>query len=105
MINEKPIKLFIYQPVYLAGKGKDAKPEYIKSIIVNFPFCRIEVGDVFTGEKRSKDYYKLDPKTESKVAAVRYNYAGHGCCIVILEDKVLKSNEEINQFVAGKGCV
>lgn len=105
MINEKPIKMFIYQPIYLKGKGKDVKPEYKKSIIVNFPFCRIEVGDVFTGEKRSKDYYKLDAKSESKVAAVRYNYAGHGCCVVILEDKVFKTQEKINQFVAGKGVV
>jgi len=102
MITEKPIKMFVYQPIYLKGDKND---KYIKSIIINFPFCRIEVGDVFTGEKRSKEYYKLDPKSESKVAAVRYNYAGHGCCVVILEKKVFKSLEDINQFVAGKGTV
>ena len=114
-INVKPIKMFIYQPVYLAGEVKGLKgtkekpvpppkPEYKKTTIVRFPFCRIEVGDSFTGEKRPADYFKLQEQAESKVAAVRYNLP-EKACIVFLEDKVLKSEEEINRFVSGKGVV
>ena len=101
---QKPIKMFIYQPVYLAAKGKDAKAEYKKSTIVKFPFCRIEVGDNFTGEKRPADYFKLKAQSESKVVAIRYNLI-ECACIVILEKKVLKSEEDITRFVAGKGVV
>jgi len=102
LINQdKPIKMFIYQPVYLAGDKKD---KYTICTIVRFPFCRIEVGDVFTGEKRPSDYFKLRKQEESKVVAVRYNTA-EGACIVFLEKKVLKNQEEIDRFVSGKGCV
>ena len=101
---QKPIKMFIYQPVYLKGSGDKAKDKYVKSTIVKFPFCRIEVGDNFTGEKRPAEYFKLKAQSESKVVAVRYNLV-ECACIVFLEKKVLKSQNEIGRFVSGKGCV
>jgi len=104
MINEKPIKMFIYQPVYLAVKGEDSKDKYVKSTITKFPFHRVEVGDVFTTEKRPADYFKLRKQEEFKVAAVRRNLI-ECACIVILEKKVCKTEEQIAHFVSGKGVV
>jgi len=114
-IKEKPIKMFIYQPVYLEEKeevteseepkrGRPKKGIYVCCTITKFPYCRVEIDDVFTSEKRPDDYAKLENQNEFKVVAVRYNLV-ECACIVILEKKMCKSKEEIDRFVSGKGCV
>ena len=97
IVRDKPLKMFIYQPVFLGDK-------YVLSTIIKFPFCRLEVGDVFTTEKRPSDYHKMKRQEESKVEAIRYNLA-EGACIVILEKKTFKEQKEIDLFVRGKSCI
>lgn len=95
--REKPMKMFVYQPVLLNDK-------YVRSTITKFPFCRIEVGDVFTTEKRPADYSQLLRQAESKVMAVRFNLV-ECACIVILEEKKFTSEKRLNHFVSGKSSV
>ena len=93
----KPLKMFVYQPVLLKGK-------YVRSIIEQFPFCKIEVGDVFTTEKRPADYHELRKQAESKVEAVRYNLP-EGACIVILESKTFEKQQEVEEYLKNKSSV
>lgn len=93
MIGTKPIKMHVYMPLNLRGKYNCCAKR-------TFPFCRIEVGDVFTVEKRPADYHQLNSQKEFKVEAVRYNMF-EGACIVILESKDFKDEEDINRFLSG----
>lgn len=90
--SQKPLKMFIYQPVYLNKK-------YECCTITKFPYFRAEVGDVFTSEKRPADYIKMRKQVEFKVVTVRYNLR-EGACIVFLEDKVFSNKKELKRFVS-----
>lgn len=92
MRNDKPIKMFIYQPVYTVDKGGKNKT-YLHTKTYKFPYYRAKKGDVFTGEKRVKEFIEMQKHSTSKVVAVRYNYID-GTCGVILEDKVIEKKEE-----------
>lgn len=95
MRTDRPIRMIIYQPFYLKGKG--GKPKFVECKNHQFPYVRIGVGDVFTGEKRVKEFLKMKKRSISKVASVTYNYAD-GTCGVILEDKVFDTEEEMKRF-------
>lgn len=95
--QEKAMKMFVYQPLLLNDK-------YVRSTITKFPFCRIEVDDVFTTEKRPADYSQLLRQAESKVVAVRFNLV-ECACIVILEEKKFTSQKRLDRFVSGKSSV
>ena len=95
--TSKPLKMFVYQPVFL-------KDKYFRSVIEHFPFCRIDIGDVFTTEKRPADYHGLRKQAESKVEAVRYNLA-EGACIVILERKTFEKQEDITNYLKNKRSI
>jgi len=97
MVSDRPIKMFIYQPLYLKGKG--VKPEYVNCKTYKFPYARIEVGDVFTGEKRVAEFLKMKERSVSKVVSVTYNYADMTCGI-ILEDKIFNTMEKLNKYVS-----
>lgn len=92
--REKPMKMHVYQPLYVGDK-------YVRSIKKTFPYCRIEIGDVFTMEKRPANYHEMMAHKESKVVAVRYNFA-ETACIVILEKKNFGHIDLLNRYVNGK---
>lgn len=93
MVGIKPIKTHVYMPLSIGGKYKCC-------IKRTFPYCRLEAGDVFTIEKRPGDYHKLKNQKEFKVEAVRYNLF-EGACIVILESKDFKDENELKSFASG----
>ena len=128
MQQQKPLKMFIYQPLFVEGTKavkavkavaaaegvkaveaveavKATEDKHVRSVIVdNFPYFRVELGDVFTNEKRPAKYHELIAQQETKVEAVRYNLAERAC-IVILERKTFKSQREIDRYVSGKKSV
>ena len=91
MKQAKPIRMFIYQPIYV--KGTDGKKTYLHTKTYPFPYYPAKKGDQFTGEKRVKNFVEMQKHSTSKVVAVRYNYSD-GTCGVILEDKVIEKKEE-----------
>jgi hypothetical protein len=97
MRPERPMVIFIYQPLYL--KGKNDKPKFMDCKTRKFPPARIEVGDVFTGEKRVAEFIQLKKRSTSIVASVTYNYAD-GTCGVILEDKVFETKEDMDKYLS-----
>ena len=105
--RDKSLKMFVYQPLFHSewnDKTKKTVEQYKRTIISKFPFCRMEVGDVFTTEKRPADYHKLRNQAEAKVEAVRYNLA-EDACIVILERKTFKNIKDLDRYVSGKASV
>ena len=90
----KPMKMQVYQALLVGGK-------LVRSIHKTFPYCRIEIGDVFTMEKRPADYHKMMKQRESKVIGVRYNFA-ETACIVILEEMNFEHQDLLNRYVSGK---
>lgn len=92
MRPEKPIKLFIYLPIYTVDKDGKNKT-YLHTKTYPFPYYRAKKGDVFTGEKRVKEFVEMQKHSTSKVVAVRYNYID-GTCGVVLTDKIIERKEE-----------
>lgn len=88
----KPIKMFIYQPIYEVDKDGKNKT-YLHTKTYPFPYYPAKKGDVFTGEKRVKEFIEMEKHSTSKVVAVRYNYAD-GTCGVVLADKLIERKEE-----------
>ncbi len=102
MQKKKPLKMYIYQPLFIKAKKKGDEDEYVRSTIVDdFPYFRVEVGYVFTTEKRPAKYHELIEQQETKVEAVRYNLAERAC-IVILERKTFKNQRDVDRYVSGK---
>lgn len=87
MKPDKPLKMYVYQPLSVKG-------EHIKTKLTHFPFFHVEIGDVFTNERRT------EKPMESKVAAVRFNLFERGC-MVTLEDMEFETIEELNRYVNG----
>ena len=91
MPPDKPIRMFIYQPFYT--KDKDGKKVYANCKTFRFPYYPAKKGDVFTGEKRVKDFVEMQKHSECKVVAVRYNYID-GTCGVILSDTIIEEKQK-----------
>jgi len=91
MRPERPIRMFIYQPFYTVDK--DGNKTYLHTKTHPFPYYPAKKGDVFTGEKRVKEFVEMQKHSTSKVVAVRYNYID-GTCGVILADKIIEKKEE-----------
>ena len=91
MRPEKPIRMFIYQPIYI--KDVDGKKTDLHTKTYPFPYYRAKKGDIFTGEKRVKEFAEMQKQATYKVVAVKYNYID-GTCGVILEDKINEPKEE-----------
>lgn len=90
--NEKHIRMFIYQPIYTVDKDGKNKT-YLHTKTYPFPYYPAKKGDVFTGEKRVKEFVEMQKQSTSKVVAVRYNY--RDCtCGVVLTDKIIEIKEE-----------
>lgn len=92
MRPDKPIKMFIYQPIYEVDKDGKNKT-YLHTKTYPFPYYPAKKGDVFTGEKRVKEFIEMEKHSTSKVVAVRYNYVD-GTCGVVLADKLIERKEE-----------
>jgi len=91
MRPERPIRMFIYQPFYTVDK--DGNKTYLHTKTHPFPYYPAKKGDVFTGEKRVKEFVEMQKHSTSKVVAVRYNYID-GTCGVVLADKIIERKEE-----------
>lgn len=89
--EERPMRIFIYQPFYT--KDKDGKKEYLNTKTYKFPYFPVKKGDVFVTEKRVEEFVELTKDQESKVRAVRYNLSDM-TCNVLLENKVIEKKEE-----------
>ncbi len=88
----QPIRMFIYQPIYTVDKnGKNET--YLHTKTYPFPYYPAKKGDVFTGEKRVKEFVDMQKHSTSKAVAVRYNYID-GTCGVILAAKTIERKEE-----------
>ena len=91
--------MFVYLPVYL-------KEKYVRTVIKDLPFSRIEVGDVFILGKRDRmsDLIKSRKEDEHKVEQVKRSMAD-GSCIVVLEKITFTKKEEITEFLKNKKSV
>jgi hypothetical protein len=89
--EEKPMRIFIYQPFYT--KDKDGKEKYLNTKTYKFPYFPIKKGDVFVTEKRVDEFVELTKDQQSKVRAVRYNLNDMSCN-VLLENKMIEKKEE-----------
>lgn len=90
MRPDAKIRMFVYQPVY---KKVDGEKVYVNTKTWQFPYYPAKKGDVFTGEKRVKEFIEMQKHATSKVVAVRYNYRD-GTCGVILQDQIIEEKTE-----------
>ena len=93
----KPVKMFVYLPVYL-------KEKYVRTVIKDLPFSRIEKGDPFILGKRDKMSDLIKAGGEHKVEQVKRSLAD-GSCIVVLEKITFTKNEDITEFLKNKKSV
>lgn len=89
--NERPMRIFIYQPFY--KKDADGKKEYQNTKTYKFPYFPVKKGDIFVTEKRVQEFVELPKEQQSKVRAVIYNLSDMSCN-VLLESKVIEKKEE-----------
>lgn len=92
MRNEKPIRMFVYQPFYTVDENGKNK-EYLNTKTYNFPYYPARKGDIFTTEKRVKEFIEMQKHSISKVVSVSYNLSD-GTCGVVLADKTIVRKEE-----------
>ncbi len=92
MKPDAKIRMFVYQPVYTVDKnGKNI--EYLHTKTYNFPYYPARKGDIFTTEKRVKEFIEMQEHSTSKVVSVIYNLSD-GTCGVVLNDKLIERKEE-----------
>jgi hypothetical protein len=92
MKPNQPIRMFIYQPIYTVDEEVKNK-EYLNTKTYNFPYYPAKKGDVFTTEKRVKEFIEMQKHSISKVVSVSYNLSD-GTCGVVLADKTIERKEE-----------
>ena len=110
----KPAKMFVYLPVYLATKKKGRPVEgesntelTLQRIVIQDRMqltIRIEVGDSFAIRKRDNLRDFLDDKLELRVSQVKWSFID-GSYIVILEDLIFGTKEEVEEFLKNKRSV
>ncbi len=92
MKPDAKIRMFIYQPIYIADENGKNK-EYKNTKTWPFPYYPAKKGDVFTTEKRVKEFIEMQKHSTSKVVSVVYNLSD-GTCGVVLTDKIIERKEE-----------
>lgn len=93
MRPDAKMRMFVYQPVYTVDeKGKNKEYLHTKTYN-NVPYFPVKKGDVFTTEKRVKEFIEMQKHSISKVVSVSYNLSD-GTCGVVLADKVIEKKEE-----------
>lgn len=85
----KPIKMFIYQPIYTVDSEGKNKTYLNTKTYKDVPYFPVKKGDVFTTEKRVKEITEMQQDSTSKVVSISYNL-NDGSCNVILREKIVK---------------
>ena len=99
----KPAKLFVYLPIY-HQTSKDNKV-YVRTVIKDLPFSRIEVGDSFIVKKRDSIADLLKNENEFKVEQVKRSMID-GSCIAVLEAITFTKKDEVTDFLKNKrSCI
>ncbi len=88
----KPMNMFVYQPFYTVDKNGKNK-EYLNTKTYRVPYFPVRKGDLFTTEKRVKEFIEMQKHATNKVVSVIYNLSD-GNCIVVLADKLVERKEE-----------
>jgi hypothetical protein len=72
--------------------------------MIEFPFCRVQIGDTFTIEKRT-NFIEMGKGKRYKVEDCFFTIANKGEFIIILEKIEFKDKDELKKHIAGKTVV
>lgn len=97
MVTDKPLKTFVYLPVFLKGEYKCCAPFKMQG-------AQIKVGDIFTVDKRPPTFDEQREIKEFKVVKVQYNVFHNDFAEqhVELEPVVFNDQKQIDRFMNGK---
>jgi hypothetical protein len=88
------LRTFVYQPLSVKGK-------YAGATMVEFPFCRVQVGDLFTIDKRT-DFAEMGKSKKYKVEDCYFTTANKGEFIIILEKEDFSTKNQLKLHTRGK---
>jgi len=95
--KELRLRTFVYQPVYVKGK-------YVCATMVEFPYYRAKIGDLFTIEKRT-NFVEMGESKRYKVEDCFFTTANKGEFIIILEKVDFDSENKMKLYTRGKTIV
>ena len=107
---QKPLKMFIYLPLYLLEKkpgrppAEGVQPVHVRTVIKEMPFSRVEPGDIFLIDKINSSDDVLGTKGNMKAEQVKRSVID-GSCLVVLEKKVFNTKQEVENFLQGKKSI
>ena len=97
----KPLKMFIYLPLYMAAKKPDKPPVYKGCVVKDMPYARKEIGDIYIVGKRDSSEELLSDKNDLKVERI-INSMVDGSYIVVLEKMVFEREDDLKEFLKNK---